>query len=88
MCTVVEYCNVGPAGRVRCCGKNDANSSKQGSKRFNSITKKIHFAYLGILFFYRPGELALSCNPSYREVRTVGWFEVLRPLTSLETGYL
>ena len=22
------------------------------------------------------GELALSCNPSYREARTVGWFEV------------
>ena len=29
---------------------------------------------------YLPGELALSCNPSYWEARTVGWFEVLRPL--------
>ena len=33
-------------------GKYDAESPKQGSKRFNSITKKIHFAHLGILIIY------------------------------------
>ena len=33
-------------------GKYNAESSKQGSKRFNSITKTIHFAHLGILFIY------------------------------------
>jgi hypothetical protein len=27
-----------------------------------------------------PGEVALSCNPSYWEARTVGWLEVERPL--------
>ena len=27
-------------------------------------------------YVFEPGELALSCNPGYREVRTVGWFEV------------
>ena len=32
------------AGRVRL---------KQGSKRFNSITKTIHFAHLGLLFIYK-----------------------------------
>ena len=34
-------------GRV---GKYNVESLKQGSKRFNSIKKTIHFAYLGILF--------------------------------------
>jgi hypothetical protein len=29
-----------------------------------------------------PGEVALSCNPSYWEARTVGWTEVERPLQS------
>ena len=29
-------------------GKYNAESPKQGSKRFNSITKTIHFAHLGI----------------------------------------
>ena len=33
-------------------GKYNAESSKQGSKRFNSITKTIHFAHLGILLIY------------------------------------
>ena len=29
--------------------------------------------------YHKPGELALSCNPSYlREARTVGWLEVKR----------
>ena len=27
-------------------------------------------------YLSRPRELALSCNPSYREARTVGWTEV------------
>ena len=30
----------------------NAESPKQDSKRFNSITKTIHFAHLGILFIY------------------------------------
>ena len=33
-------------------GKYNAESSKQGSKRFNFITKTIHFAHLCILFIY------------------------------------
>ena len=33
-------------------GKYNAESLKQGCKRFNSITKTIHFANLGILFIY------------------------------------
>ena len=32
--------------------KHNAESPEQGSKRFNSITKTIHFAHLGILFIY------------------------------------
>ena len=35
-----------------CFGKYIAESPKQDSKRFNSITKTIHFAHLGILFIY------------------------------------
>ena len=33
-------------------GKYIAESPKQGSKKFNSITKTIHFAHRGILFIY------------------------------------
>ena len=33
-------------------GKYNAYSLKQPRKRFNFITKKIHFAHLGILFIY------------------------------------
>ena len=33
-------------------GKYIAESPKQGSKRFNSITKTIQFAHLAILFIY------------------------------------
>ena len=33
-------------------GKYNAKSPKQGSKWFNSITKTIHFAHLGILIIY------------------------------------
>ena len=33
-------------------GKYNAESPKQGSKRFNSITKRIRFAHLGILFIF------------------------------------
>ena len=32
--------------------KYNAESPNQGRKRFNSITKTIHFAHLGILFIY------------------------------------
>ena len=32
-------------------GKYNAESPKQDSKRFNSITKTIHFAHLGILYY-------------------------------------
>ena len=46
----------GPAGRVRCWQEHmysyNAESQKQGSNRFNSITKMIHFAHLGMLFIY------------------------------------
>ena len=35
-------------------GKYNAKSLKQGSKRFNFITRTIHFAHLGILFIYVP----------------------------------
>ena len=31
--------------------KHSAKSPKQSSKRFNSITKKIHFAHLGIIIY-------------------------------------
>ena len=33
-------------------GQYIAESPKQGSKKFNSITKAIHFAHLVILFIY------------------------------------
>ena len=33
-------------------GRYNAENPKQDSKRFNSITKTIHFAYLGLLFIY------------------------------------
>ena len=33
-------------------GKYNAESLKQGSKRFNSILQTIHFAHLGIIFYY------------------------------------
>ena len=33
-------------------GKYKAEGPKQDSKKFNSITKTIHFAPLGILFIY------------------------------------
>ena len=33
-------------------GKYNAESPKQGRKRFNFITKMIHFSHLGILFIY------------------------------------
>ena len=39
-------------GRVMDVGKYNAESPKQDSKRLNSVTKTIHFAYLGILFIY------------------------------------
>ena len=46
------------AGSLHCVGKYNAESPKQDSKRFNSITKTIiHFAHLGILLIYEP-ELA------------------------------
>ena len=35
-------------------GKYNAKTPKQDSKRFNFITKTIHFAHLGILFIYGP----------------------------------
>ena len=35
-------------------GKYKAKRPKQGSKRFNFITRTIHFAHLGILFIYVP----------------------------------
>ena len=35
-----------------CVDKYNAESPKQDSKRFNSITKTIHFAHLVILFIY------------------------------------
>ena len=41
----IEWCRVG-------VGEYNAESPKQGSKRFNSISKKVHFAHLGILFIY------------------------------------
>ena len=44
----------GPADRVRCWLLYIAESTKKGSKRFNSITKTIHFAYKVILFIYAP----------------------------------
>ena len=33
-------------------GKHNAESPKQGSRRFDSITNTIHFAHLGIFFIY------------------------------------
>ena len=42
-----------PGQRARSgVGKYNAESPKQGSKRFNFIMKTTHFAYLGILFIY------------------------------------
>ena len=43
-------------------GKHNAKSTKQGSKRFNSITKRIHFAHLGILFIYARDLLGLKLS--------------------------
>ena len=40
-------------------GKYNAESPKQGSKKFNSTTKTIHFAHLVILFIYEH-----TCNQS------------------------
>ena len=49
MCTAVEYCRAGGQGQVLA---STMPISKQGSKRFNFITKTILFAHLGILFIY------------------------------------
>ena len=38
-----------------------AESPKQGSKKFSSITKTIHFAHLGILVIFAP------TVPSFKE---------------------
>ena len=46
MLCVEQWSDAGPAG------KYNIASQKQGSKRFNSITKTIHFAHLGIFFIY------------------------------------
>ena len=48
---VRRWSNARPAGRVGIV-KYSGESSKQGSKRFNSITKTIHFVHPGILFIY------------------------------------
>jgi hypothetical protein len=34
-----------------------------------------------------PGDVALSCNPSYWEARTVGWLEVERPPLPASDGF-
>ena len=55
-----RWSDAGPAGRVSGCQVlyivnskvYNARSLKQGSKRFNSITKTIHFAHLVLLFIY------------------------------------
>ena len=41
-----------PDRRAGSVGKYNAESPKQDSRRFNSITMTIHFAHLGILFIY------------------------------------
>ena len=49
----MEWCRAGLG-----IGKYNAESPKHlktGQQRFNSITKTIHFAYLGILFIYEYG---------------------------------
>ena len=46
-----------PDRRAGSVGKYNAESPKQDSRRFNSITMTIHFAHLGILFIYEGGEL-------------------------------
>ena len=46
MLFVRQWSDAGPAERVRCCLLYIAESKKQGSKRFNCITKKSHLAYL------------------------------------------
>ena len=44
----LQWCSdAGPAGRFMGDGKYNAESQKQGCKRFNSMTKTIHFAHLG-----------------------------------------
>ena len=44
----LQWCSdAGPAGRFMGDGKYNAESPKQGCKRFNSMTKTIHFAQLG-----------------------------------------
>ena len=40
----------------------------------------LYFQPFALISCVRPGELAHSCNPSYREARTVWWREVYRPL--------
>ena len=57
--------DAGLAGRVRYW--YNAESPKQGNKRFNSITKTIHFAPLGILFniYLCPHPLPLAPHPLF-----------------------
>ena len=58
MLCVRRRSDAGPAGRVRCWQVQCREPKKQDSKMFISITKMIHFAYLGILFIY-----ACTCLP-------------------------
>ena len=50
LCTAVERCGVGGQGQV--LASTSTLRPKQSRKRFNCITKTIHFAHLSILFTY------------------------------------
>ena len=65
MLCVRRWSDAGPAGRVRWY---NAESPKQGDKRFYSITKTIHFAYLGILFIYDSDLLLAAVSSFYMYV--------------------
>ena len=52
MLCVRRWSDAGPWQSGSGVGKYSAEIPKQGSQRFNSVTKPIHFAHLDILFVY------------------------------------
>ena len=54
--TTVEGCQAGGLGhRLQYMREYNAESKKQGRKRFNSIVKTIHFSYLPIIYLCSNG---------------------------------
>ena len=75
MLCVRRCSDAGPAGTIR-CWQLQCREHKIGSKRFNSITKSIHVAQLGILFIYGlhsqfTFNLSLSMSAKMRHVHAM-----------------